>query len=106
MTRGRPGRPGEERARENGDEAEALGSTDGKGKAVANGANGTPDVPSPTTAEARDHADSFEAAAAHNGNGTHTRADGSAAAQGPESSGSDSEFKIEDVGDIAQSWGD
>ncbi|OJT14882.1 hypothetical protein TRAPUB_8554 [Trametes pubescens] len=108
MTRGRPGRPSEERARENGEEAGAPGSTDGKGKAVANGVNGTSDTPSSTTAEAHDHVDSSDeaAAAARNGNGTHTHADATAAAQGPGSSGSDSEFKIEDVGDIAQSWGD
>ncbi|EIW62707.1 uncharacterized protein TRAVEDRAFT_160672 [Trametes versicolor FP-101664 SS1] len=108
MTRGRPGRPSEERARENGDGSGALGSTDGKGKAVVDGANGTPDAPSSTTAEAHTHADNPDeaAAAALNGNGTHSHADGSVAAQAPESSGSDSEFKIEDVGDIAQSWGD
>ena len=72
------------------------------GKAVANGASGT----SSTTAEASSHAGSSEAAAVHNGNGTDTHADGGSAAQDHEISALDSEFKIEDVGDIAQSWGD
>ncbi|KAI0633497.1 hypothetical protein C8Q77DRAFT_1057605 [Trametes polyzona] len=105
VSRGRSGRPGEEDARENGDEAGGSGSTDGKGKAVANGVSETSDPTPSTTGERPNPAGVSESATGHSGD-THGAVGSAAAAEAHESTPFDSEFKIEDVGDIAQSWGD
>ncbi|KAH9858996.1 hypothetical protein C2E23DRAFT_28215 [Lenzites betulinus] len=102
VSRGRPGRPGEERGRENGNEAEGTVQAEDIGKGVTNGANEASDTTSSTSEEGSNHAGVSEAAAVRNGHAW----DGGAAAQEHESSAFDSDFKIEDVGDIAQSWGD
>ncbi|KAI0769416.1 hypothetical protein BD413DRAFT_604989 [Trametes elegans] len=99
--RGRLGRPGEDRGRESGDEAGNSDAASAKGKARENasGVNGASD------AEPRPGG---QAAAPHvvNGNGVDVPGSSEVAAQETTLSALDSEFIIEDVGDIAQSWGD
>lgn len=106
IARGRPGRPGEERGRENGDETEDVGQTEDKSKGAASGAAGTSDPTSSTLDVASDHVQGSDAAYVRNENGWGMNGDDATATQHHESSAVDPDFKIEDVGDIAQSWGD
>ncbi|KAI0674889.1 hypothetical protein C8Q78DRAFT_1075237 [Trametes maxima] len=96
--RGRSGRPNEERSRENGGDAEGPAAARGKGKATASGVNGASNASSFANGEASSADDDNAAHIANSGN------NGGAALEEP--SALDSEFKIEDVGDISQSWGD
>ena len=96
-TRGRLGRFGEER----GEGPEDAG---GKGKEVENGGDGVLEVESPSTS-GEGSQDRSTRLGPHNANGVH--AEGSSnAAPDRKAAFLASEFKIEDVGNIAQSWGE
>ncbi|KAI0358712.1 hypothetical protein OH77DRAFT_1209361 [Trametes cingulata] len=104
VARGRTGRPEENPGREDGGEDEGAGSSKGKGKELANGANGTSDA-SQSTSEASGEAESTKAAA---GSGADVKAPESSGIVGQTSevSALDTELKVDDVGNIAESWGD
>ncbi|RPD78109.1 hypothetical protein L226DRAFT_283649 [Lentinus tigrinus ALCF2SS1-7] len=93
-TRGRLGRFGEERG-------EGMEDANGKGKEVENGSEGILEVESPSTPGDA----SQDRIVQRNGNGVH--ADGSSnAASDRKAAFLASEFKIEGVGNISQSWGE
>ncbi|KAI0644706.1 hypothetical protein C8Q79DRAFT_1011721 [Trametes meyenii] len=100
--RGRSGRPNEERGRENGGEAEGLEAARGNSMAATNSVNRASNASSLRNGEA---SNTDHDTAAHTANSADGSDSNDSAAQ-DEPSALDSEFKIEDVGDISQSWGD
>ena len=102
ISRGRQGRSGEERERENGAEvpgAQSIANIDAKGKAKEGENSAIAADSSPTRVGG-------VGAMSHNGNDTDGEGSGSVPSSQPELSAMDSEFKIDDIGNIAESWGD
>ncbi|KAI0368377.1 hypothetical protein BV20DRAFT_473346 [Pilatotrama ljubarskyi] len=101
VVRGRTGRREEEHGQENTAEEEGSGSM--KGKGVASGMNGTSDATS--VAGETSHAGSSEAAAS-SGTGVGAQERSRITAQNQEPTMVDCDFQADDVGNIAESWGD
>ncbi|KAJ8488624.1 hypothetical protein ONZ51_g3454 [Trametes cubensis] len=102
ISRGRQGRSGEERERENGAEvpgAQSPANIDAKGKGKEGENTAIAADSSPTRVGG-------VGAMSHNGNDTDGEGSGSVPSSQPELSAMDSEFKIDDIGNIAESWGD
>ncbi|KAI0332279.1 hypothetical protein GY45DRAFT_490827 [Cubamyces sp. BRFM 1775] len=102
ISRGRQGRSGEERERENGADvpgAQSSANINGKGKGKEEENSAIAADSSPTHAGGA-------GAMSHNSNDTDGEGSGSAPSSHPELSAMDSEFKIDDIGNIAESWGD